>query len=87
MRYSPEGMAEFDGQEDRDQKRMALVLEEVREKCTPQTLAEELKSAELPEFPNEPFLCPGRRLLDDSKDSFKHYDRLLSVLGIPAAPV
>ena len=37
-------------------------------------------------FPNEPILCPGRKLLDDSKNTFRHFDRAVSVYGIPGAP-
>jgi hypothetical protein len=81
-RYQPEGVAELELTEERDIKRYELVLAEVAEKCGPQALADDAE----PEFPNEPILCPGRRLLDDSRQTFRHFDRALSVRGIPPAP-
>jgi len=80
-RYQPEGIAELELTEEADQKKFALVLEEVREKCGPKQIA-----GQEPEFPNEPILCPGRKLLDDSNGTFKQFDRALSVRGIPQAP-
>lgn len=80
-RYRPEGVAEVEVTEERDKKWLDQVLVEVREKCGPaQILGKD------PEFPNEAILCPGRRLLDDSKGNFKMFDRALSVKGIPEAP-
>ncbi len=79
-RFVPEGVAELEITDERDQKRYEAVLREVREKCGPTHLTGE------PEFPNEPILCPGRKLLDDSLESFKHFDRAISVRGIPPAP-
>lgn len=80
-RYEPEGIAELELTDEKDRRRFELVLAEIREKCRP-----ELLSKDDPEFPNEPILCPGRRLLDDSKNTFRHFDRALSVHGIPEAP-
>lgn len=80
-RYRPEGVAELDLQEERDLRQYGLVLDEVRAKCVPSAIAG--KEAQ---FPNEPVLCPGRKLLDDSKQTFRHFDRALSVNGIPPAP-
>jgi len=38
------------------------------------------------DFPDEPILCPGRRILDDGAQSFRHFDRALPVQGIPDRP-
>ncbi len=84
-RYIPEGIAELELTEDRDQKQYNLVLAEVKEKCGP-THLKDGDEKDL-DFPNESILCPGRRLLDDSLDSFKHFDRALSVHGLPTAPI
>ena len=81
-RYQPEGVAEIDLTESRDQNQLQLVLEEVRAKCRPDQLSTEQEL----DFLNEPMICPGRKLLDDSKNSFRHYDRALAVRGIPQAP-
>lgn len=81
-RYIPDGIAEVELTEERDQRWFKLVLEEVRAKCGPTQIA-----GKEPEFPNEPLLCPDRRVLDDSHETFRHFDRALSVLGIPAAPI
>jgi hypothetical protein len=80
FRYIPEGVAEVDLTEDADKKKFELVLREIAEKCVPAKLDED------PEFPNEPILCPERKLLDDSKQTFQHFDRALSVAGVPEAP-
>jgi hypothetical protein len=79
-RYKPEGIAEIELTDEKDLKKYELVLREVREKCRPSPADAE------PEFPNEPLLVPTRQVLDDSKQSFKHFDRAISVFGIPTAP-
>lgn len=84
-RYIPEGVAELELTESQDIKKYELVLAEIREKCRPE-LAQVQNEADL-DFPNEPILCPGRRLLDDSKSTFRHFDRVLSVHGIPESPI
>ena len=81
-RYRPEGIAELELHDERDRKHYELVLREVQEKCQPAQIA-----GKEPEFPNEPILCPGRRLLDDSQGTFKQFDRALSVRGIPVSPL
>lgn len=81
-RFIPEGVAELDLLEVADQRRYAKVIAEVREKCRPQAI----EGVE-PEFANEPILCPGRRLLDDSLGTFKFFDRALAVKGIPQSPI
>jgi hypothetical protein len=79
-RYVPEGVAELELTEARDIQRYETVLREIREKCGPTHISGE------PEFPNEPILCPGRKLLDDSQQSFRQFDRAVGVRGIPKAP-
>ncbi len=81
-RYVPEGVAELELTDDRDRQRFELVLAEVMQKCGPSLL----KKGD-PEFANEPILCPGRKLLDDSEGTFKQFDRVLGVRGIPKAPI
>lgn len=80
-RYLPEGVAELELTSESDLKRFETVLREIGEKCQPSLVGDE------PEFPNEPVLCPDRRLLDDSQQTFAHFDRALSVHGIPGAPI
>lgn len=84
-RYKPEGVAELELTDVRDKDRYEKVLREVRSKCVP--TAPELVGDEEPQFPNEPILCPGRKLLDDSHGTFRHFDRALAVQGIPACPL
>lgn len=81
-RYQPEGVAELELTEERDLHRWETVLREVKEKCAPQFLENENEL----DFPNEPILCSGRKLLDDSHETFRHFDRALAVRGIPEAP-
>lgn len=83
-RYLPEGVAELELQDPRDLEQFARVLAEVGEKCQPAQLPEGEPGAD--QFPNEPMLCPGRRILDDSQGSFKKFDRAISVRGIPHLP-
>lgn len=80
-RYKPEGVAEIELTDQKDMKLLHLVLTELKEKCTP-----EAAFAGEPEFPNEPILCPGRKVLDDNKQSFKLFERALGVVGLPTAP-
>lgn len=77
-RCQPEGVAELELHDDRDRRWNEMVLAEVRTHC-------KIDGKE-PEFPNEPILCPGRKLLDDSRDTFRHFDRIVSVKGIPELP-
>jgi len=81
-RYIPEGVAELELTEARDLQKYDLVLREIHEKCTPAAIA-----GQEPQFPPEAIICPGRRILDDGKGSFRHFDRALSVKGIPHAPL
>lgn len=38
------------------------------------------------QFPNEPFLVPDKRILDSSDQKFMHFDRAISISGIPKSP-
>jgi hypothetical protein len=80
-RYQPEGVAELELVEEQDVKRFEAVCREIAEKCGPKHM-----SPGKLDFPNEPILCPGRKLLDDTQESFKQFDRALSVRGLPQAP-
>lgn len=82
FRFRPEGHAELELHDDRDKRIWENALREITEKCQPAQLRPEGEE----EFPNEPILCPGRRLLDDSAGTFKHFDRAVAVAGIPPAP-
>lgn len=81
-RYKPEGVAEVELHDEADRRKLTLVLEEIAEKCAPEKL-----QGDAEEFPNEPILCPGRKLLDDSLNTFKLFDRTLAVSGVPEAPI
>jgi len=80
-RYQPEGIAELEITDPRDLARFEAVMKEVREKCRPEKLQGAAEA-----FANEPILCPDKRVLDDSEHMFRHFDRALSVRGIPPAP-
>jgi hypothetical protein len=79
-KYQAEGFAEVENLPERDARWEARLNEEIELKCRPALLTED------EEFPNEAILCPDRRILDDTGKSFQHYDRALSVLGIPEGP-
>lgn len=79
-RYKVEGVAELELTESRDQRWLELAQEEVSRKCLPLLLLEN------EEFPNEPILCGDRKVLDDTKNSFRLFDRHLAINGIPEAP-
>ncbi|MFN7684188.1 MAG: hypothetical protein ACK5QT_02120 [Oligoflexia bacterium] len=83
-RYVPEGVAELELHDARDIQQFERVLNEIREKCRPELLPPGEPGADA--FPNEPILCNGRRILDDSAGSFRQFDRTLSVRGIPKLP-
>jgi hypothetical protein len=83
-RYIPEGIAELELMDEKDKKRYELVLDEVREKCGPLNVGHDENQLD---FPNEPILCPGRRLLDDSHNTFKYFERAVGVQGIPPSPI
>lgn len=81
-KYVSEGVAELELHQDKDRERFEIVVREIQEKCGPEQVAREEQ-----DFPNEPILCPGRKLLDDSQETFKHFDRAVGVWGIPKAPI
>jgi hypothetical protein len=83
-RYVPEGVAELELLEARDIQQYDRVLAEIREKCGPALLPPGEPGADA--FPNEPMVCPGRRILDDSSGTFRQFDRALAVRGIPKLP-
>ena len=80
-RYEPEGIAEIELTDPEDQKRCDLVLSEISEKCRPELLNDYADS-----FPNESILCPNKKVLDDTHESFKKFDRALGVRGMPEPP-
>lgn len=84
-RYIPEGIAEVELDSDRDRRWFETCLKEVKEKLgdLPTLLS---AAEETLDFPDEPILCPGRRILDDGAQTFRHYDRALSIQGIPDRP-
>jgi len=83
-RFIPEGVAELELTDEKDKKRYELVVAEIREKCGPLRVEHDENHLD---FPNEPILCPGRRLLDDSKNTFKLFERAVGVQGIPQSPI
>jgi hypothetical protein len=84
-RYQPEGVAEVELDSDRDRRWFTSCLTEVKEKLG--NLHELLATPEDElDFPDEAILCPGRRILDDAAQSFRHFDRALLVQGIPPKP-
>lgn len=80
-RYRPEGLAEAEPTEDRDRRWWELMVREIETHCKPELIQE----GHL-DFPNEPIIGPQRKLLDDTRGTFKHFDRALGVYGIPDAP-
>ncbi|MBS1959466.1 MAG: hypothetical protein JST80_08350 [Bdellovibrionales bacterium] len=84
-RYIPEGLAEIGLDSERDKRWFDLCLTEVNDKLP--TLAQLVNTPddEL-DFPEEAIVCPGRRILDDAAQNFRHFDRALMVQGIPEKP-
>jgi hypothetical protein len=81
-RFLPEGIAEIGALPPRDQRLYDQVLRSIE---SLPSVSE--KHPDALDFPNEPILCSHRRLLDDSLGTFRHFDRALSVQGIPKAPI
>jgi len=79
-RYQAEGDAIVDELGQKDFDLWTKIKLELDEKCTPTKLTES------EEFPNEPIFGPNQKCLDDSKNSFKDYDRVVAVFGIPEVP-
>lgn len=84
-RYIPEGLAEVELDQERDRRWFETCVKEVIEKLgdSKQLL---LQADEELDFPDEAILCPGRRILDDAAQSFRHYDRAIMIQGIPEKP-
>lgn len=80
-RFRPKGIAEIGELPERDTKWLNALNEEIDTKCRKTLLLGDNE-----EFPNEPIICPGKKLLDDTLKTFQHYDRALSVVGIPQSP-
>lgn len=85
-RYVPQGVAELDLGDLKDQRCHQMILKEIQEKIRQAQLAPPVDPSNL-SFPNEPILCPGRKLLDDSLQSFRFFDRAIAVSGIPTCPI
>jgi hypothetical protein len=85
LRYQMEGLAELDLDSDRDRDWLDRLLTRVDQSCIwSPDLAE--KPFEELGFINEAILCPGKRILDDSNQTFRHYDRALQIMGVPPTP-
>lgn len=84
-RYAPEGLAEVELDAERDRRWFETCVDEVWAKIP--TMVEMLATPEDElDFPDEAILCPGRRILDDGAQSFKHFDRAILVQGMPERP-
>jgi hypothetical protein len=84
-RYKPGGIAEVELDSERDRRWLELCLKEVVSKLGDlQSLLATPENAL--DFPEEPVLCPGRRILDDGAGTFRHFDRALAVHGVPDRP-
>ena len=84
-RYQPEGIAEVELDAERDRRWFDLCVKEVIEKLPPLETLLQSEESEL-DFPDEAMLCPGRKILDDAAQNFRHFDRALLVKGIPESP-
>jgi len=84
-RYVPEGIAELDLDSERDRRWFETSMKEIAEKLPSVNELLGTPENEL-DFPDESILCPGRKILDDAAQNFRHYDRALMVQGIPEKP-
>jgi hypothetical protein len=84
-KYQPEGLAEVELDGERDKRWFDLCVKEVLEKITDVKALLETPLDDL-DFPDEAILCPGRKILDDAAQSFRHYDRAILVQGMPEPP-
>ncbi len=82
-RYKPEGVAELDLQDTKDQAYFRQVDDTL---CASIPSIDRDAPIDASHFPHESIICPDRRVLDDSRQSFAHFDRVLSVKGIPPVP-
>ncbi len=86
FKYEPVGVAAVvreDLTEAEDLKKYDRLMKAVDEAALP---VDEDVEPHADEFANESIVCSQRRILDDSKNSFKQFDRALAVRGIPTAP-
>ena len=84
--FKPEGLVEIELDSDRDRRWLETCEKEVIEKLG--NLAELLATpSEELDFPDEAILCPGKQILDDAAQSFRHFDRAVMVHGIPDGPL
>lgn len=83
FRYEPEGVAELDLLDDRDNTWFQSLCEEIDANRNPSLENQHLNYLE---FPDEPILCSGRKILDNTVSSFASYDRSMKILGIPESP-
>ncbi len=72
-KYAPQGVAEFDPPEGKFSEWITAIFSQIDRSI-------ETKDAD---FPNEAFLCPNRKVLDNSESRFRYYDRALSVQTWP----
>lgn len=84
-RYKVDGVAEVALDSNKDKEWFELCDAEVKQKL-PQLTGLRNTPFESLEFPDEPILCPNRRILDDAGRSFQFFDRSLKICGIPPAP-
>lgn len=85
-RYEPIGIAEISELDPKHERFLSEVKSQVFEKLIPMGKLIEATQEKGFEFPNEPILCPGRKILDDSHQSFAHFDRAIGIKGIPKRP-
>ena len=83
-RFHPEGSAELGLSGERDKRWWDRMCKEIEKNCDGRTL--EMLEKSPPDFANEPMICPGRKLLDDSEGSFRHFDKIVSATGLPRPP-
>lgn len=81
-RYHSHGWAETDLEEPATKNLWQPILRAIEDLELP-TLGTEAQPSD---FPNEPIVCSGRRILDNSAADFRHFDRALSIFGMPEAP-
>lgn len=88
--FRPQGLAQLDLQaHSREEESYQGVRQEVLRFC--EKVQATWKKAGPPEpgesdFPDEPLLYSGCQVLDDSRQSFRFFDRALSVQGLPPRP-
>jgi len=73
--YKPIGIADPEPTETKAQNWLKKIHEKILHKCTEEN-TEEI-------FPDEAIICSDKNLLDDTNNSFKKFDRALSVNGFP----